>query len=220
MERGPPGTGPRPPRGNELLQERVSHSASRRCHPRHEVQAPTRYSSDCEREMRGPLRISFRFSSFFLRFSSSRSAFWKVSALGKNCRVTVWGGQPGGAPAASQRHNLPPQTHWSHRANPPRNSRLDVEHEWGPDVPMGQVATGGGRCHQAPKTNPSPVGEFDAHVSVQLPPCWGFLAFPRQATHSLPQPAAWSCNWDGEAHGARWWHHHLTSEWSVLKGLR
>lgn len=38
--------------------------------------------------MRGPLRISLRFSSFRRRFSSSRSAFWKVSALGKN-----WGGQ-------------------------------------------------------------------------------------------------------------------------------
>lgn len=59
--------------------------------------------------MRGPLRISFRFSSFFRRFSSSRSAFWKVSALGKNCRVTA-GGQHGADPAASQGHN-PPQTH-------------------------------------------------------------------------------------------------------------
>lgn len=61
--------------------------------------------------MRGPLRISFRFSSFFRRFSSSRSAFWKVSALGKNCRVTA-GGQHGADPAASQGHN-PPQTHQS-----------------------------------------------------------------------------------------------------------
>lgn len=62
-ERGPRGTGPRPPRGS--------------------------YSSDCEREMRGPLRISFRFSSFFLRFSSSRNAFWKVSALGKNSECSI-----------------------------------------------------------------------------------------------------------------------------------
>lgn len=54
-----------------------------------EVQ-PGAYSSDCEREMRGPLRISLRFSSFFLRFSSSRSAFWKVSALGKNWGGAAW----------------------------------------------------------------------------------------------------------------------------------
>lgn len=53
----------------------ASHSVSQWCHPHCKVQVPACYSSDCEREMRGPLRISFRFSSFFLLFSSSRSAF-------------------------------------------------------------------------------------------------------------------------------------------------
>lgn len=47
------------------------------------------YNSDCEREMRGPLRISFRFSSFFLRFSSSLRAFWNVSVLWKNSELSV-----------------------------------------------------------------------------------------------------------------------------------
>lgn len=53
----------------------ASHSVSQWCHPHCKAQVPACYSSDCEREMRGPLRISFRFSSFFLLFSSSRSAF-------------------------------------------------------------------------------------------------------------------------------------------------
>lgn len=53
----------------------ASHSVSQWCHPHCKAQVPVCYSSDCEREMRGPLRISFRFSSFFLLFSSSRSAF-------------------------------------------------------------------------------------------------------------------------------------------------
>lgn len=75
-----------PARGHR---EGVSRSVSQRRRPRRKAQAPMCYSSDCEREMRGPLRISFRFSSFFLRFSSSRSAFWKVSALGKNSEWSV-----------------------------------------------------------------------------------------------------------------------------------
>lgn len=53
----------------------TSHSVSQWCHPHCKAQVPVCYSSNCEREMRGPLRISFRFSSFFLLFSSSRSAF-------------------------------------------------------------------------------------------------------------------------------------------------
>lgn len=42
------------------------------------------YNSDWEREIRGPFRISFRFSSFFRRFSSSLRAFWKGSVLEMN----------------------------------------------------------------------------------------------------------------------------------------
>lgn len=53
----------------------ASHSVSQWCHSHCKAQVPACYSSNCEREMRGPLRISFRFSSFFLLFSSSRSAF-------------------------------------------------------------------------------------------------------------------------------------------------
>lgn len=53
----------------------ASHSVSQWCYPHCKAQVLACYSSDCEREMRGPLRISFRFSSFFLLFSSSRSAF-------------------------------------------------------------------------------------------------------------------------------------------------
>lgn len=45
-----------------------------------------------------------------------------------------------------------------------------------------------------------------------------FSHFP-QATHSIPQPAAWSCDMDGEAHEASSQHCHLTSDWSILKGL-
>lgn len=40
-----------------------------------------RYSSVREREMRGPFLISFLFSSFLLRFSSSLRIFWKASAV-------------------------------------------------------------------------------------------------------------------------------------------
>lgn len=42
------------------------------------------YNSDWDREIRGPFRISFRFSSFFRRFSSSLRAFWKGSVLEMN----------------------------------------------------------------------------------------------------------------------------------------
>lgn len=42
------------------------------------------YNSDWDLEILGPLRISFRFSSFFRRFSSSLRAFWKGSVLGMN----------------------------------------------------------------------------------------------------------------------------------------
>ena len=42
------------------------------------------YNSDWDLEIRGPFRISFRFSSFFLRFSSSLRAFWKGSVLEMN----------------------------------------------------------------------------------------------------------------------------------------
>lgn len=42
------------------------------------------YNSDCDREIRGPFRISFRFSSFLRRFSSSLRAFWKGSVLEMN----------------------------------------------------------------------------------------------------------------------------------------
>lgn len=40
-----------------------------------------RYSSVREREMRGPFRISFLFSSFLRLFSSSLRIFWKASAV-------------------------------------------------------------------------------------------------------------------------------------------
>lgn len=39
------------------------------------------YNSVREREIRGPFRISFLFSSFLLLFSSSRRIFWKASAV-------------------------------------------------------------------------------------------------------------------------------------------
>lgn len=42
------------------------------------------YNSDWDLEILGPFRISFRFSSFFRRFSSSLRAFWKGSVLGMN----------------------------------------------------------------------------------------------------------------------------------------
>lgn len=42
------------------------------------------YNSDCDLEIRGPFRISFLFSSFFRRFSSSLKAFWKGSVLEMN----------------------------------------------------------------------------------------------------------------------------------------
>lgn len=46
--------------------------------------ATTGYRSDRDLEILGPLRISFRFSSFFRRFSSSLRAFWKGSVLERN----------------------------------------------------------------------------------------------------------------------------------------
>lgn len=39
------------------------------------------YNSDWDLEILGPFRISFRFSSFLRRFSSSLKAFWKGSVL-------------------------------------------------------------------------------------------------------------------------------------------
>lgn len=39
------------------------------------------YNSDWDLEIRGPFRISLRFSSFFRRFSSPLRAFWKGSVL-------------------------------------------------------------------------------------------------------------------------------------------
>jgi hypothetical protein len=39
------------------------------------------YNSDRDLEILGPFLISFRFSSFFRRFSSSLRAFWKGSVL-------------------------------------------------------------------------------------------------------------------------------------------
>lgn len=50
-----------------------------------------RYSSEREREMRGPFLISFLFSSFLLLFSSSLRIFLKASAVWSTCdQMTFW----------------------------------------------------------------------------------------------------------------------------------
>lgn len=48
-----------------------------------------RYSSEREREMRGPFLISFLFSSFLLLFSSSLRIFLKASAVWSTCGEMV-----------------------------------------------------------------------------------------------------------------------------------
>lgn len=53
-----------------------------------------RYSSEREREMRGPFLISFLFSSFLLLFSSSLRIFLKASAVWSTWDERTFGGQP------------------------------------------------------------------------------------------------------------------------------
>lgn len=73
----------------------LSPPSSRRCSPLAVLPPPLppgllnpglqrAYNSDWDREIRGPFRISFRFSSFFRRFSSSLRAFWRGSVLEMN----------------------------------------------------------------------------------------------------------------------------------------
>lgn len=210
-ERGLPGTRPRLPRGSEPLPVPSALPPPRGASPR---TLQLRLRAGDARALADLLPLLLLLPPLLLlpqRLLEGVSTGEKLRGDGR--------GSISGSPPASQRHDLP-QTH---RTSPamPEGWKLDgAPGERGPDAPTGQVATGGGRWHQAPENNRSPAGEFDARVLAKLPLCWGGLAAPHQATRSLSQPAAWSHNKDREAHGASRRHYHLTSEWSVLKGLR